>query len=101
MACIYKAYELISQYHGKNIKRTRKEQNVKNKGADGEQIENILGLSKNSKSVPDFKNGELKTISLKILKTTGKYSPKETCAISMFNEEKCLKILQRQNIIRK
>lgn len=63
--CIYSAFNTIKKYIGKTLPRTNKLINKRNKGADGEQIEEFLGLNKNNKSVADFVNGELKTISLK------------------------------------
>jgi len=56
----------------------------KNKGWVGHIVERHLGLPINSLQSPDFEDWELKTISMKKLKS-GLIVPKETMAITMIN----------------
>lgn len=58
----------------------------KNKGWVGHVVEHCLGLPINSLQQPDFGDWELKTVSMKKLKT-GLIVPKETMAITMINAE--------------
>ena len=58
----------------------------KNKGWVGHVVECHLGLPRNCLQLPDFGDWELKTISMKKLKS-GIIVPKETMAITMINPE--------------
>lgn len=57
-----------------------------NKGWVGHIVEHHFGLPINSLQSPDFGDWELKTVSMKILKS-GLIVPKETMAITMINAE--------------
>lgn len=61
----------------------------KNKGWVGHVVECHLGLPRNSLQAPDFGDWELKTVSMKKLKS-GLIVPKETMAITMINADDVL-----------
>lgn len=73
--------ELAQQYGITLFKNTNK-----NKGWVGHIVEHHLGLPINSLQSPDFGDWELKTVSMKKLKS-GIIVPKETMAITMINAE--------------
>lgn len=72
-----------------------------NKGWFGHVIEHYLGLPRNSAQSPNFGSWELKTTSLKILRS-GKLVPKETVAITMIDPyEVALKPFEDSHLLAK
>ena len=65
------------------------ERNTLNKGWVGHTVESVLGIPINSSRNPNGGSWELKTTSLKVLRS-GSLSPKETMAITMINPEEVL-----------
>jgi len=87
------AIEKLQEIIGQDLVELAKFHNVtlfkgnnKNKGWVGHVAEAHLGLPINSLQSPDFGDWELKTVSMKRLKT-GLIVPKETMAITMINAE--------------
>jgi len=85
------AIEKISQLVGTDLRNLAESLEIpifrggkKNKGWAGHVIERYLGLPINSSQSPNFGSWELKTISLKHLKS-GKLTVKETMAITMID----------------
>ena len=85
------AIERISRLVGKDLRQLADTYDVtvfkdgkKNKGWAGHVIERYLGLPLNSSQSPNFGSWELKTISLKRLKS-GELAIKETMAITMID----------------
>lgn len=85
------AYKLLQQLKGKDLRKLADKYEVtvfkngkKNKGWAGHVIEHYLGLPINSAQSPNFGSWELKTISLKRLKS-GSLTIKETMAITMID----------------
>ncbi len=85
------ALERISLLVGKDLRKLAESYDVtvfkggkKNKGWAGHVIERYLGLPINSSQSPNFGSWELKTISLKHLRS-GELSIKETMAITMID----------------
>lgn len=84
------AVEKIRQLVGADLRKLADRYGVtvwrgdkKNKGWAGHVIERYLGLPLNSAQAPNFGSWELKLVSLKRLKTTGKITAKETMQITM------------------
>ncbi len=87
------AIKRISTIVGKDLRKLAKKYRVtvfkcgkKNKGWAGHVIERHLGLPLNSSRSPNFGSWELKTISLKYLKS-GELTIKETMAITMIDPD--------------
>lgn len=85
------AIEKIEEIVGQDLRKLADKYDVtvfkgekKNKGWAGHVIERHLGLPLNSSQSPNFGSWELKTISLKYLKS-GKLTVKETMAITMID----------------
>ncbi len=85
------AIKLLQKIKGEDLRKLASKYEVtvfkgnkKNKGWAGHTIEHFLGLPINSSQAPNFGSWELKTISLKYLKT-GKLTIKETMAITMID----------------
>ncbi len=86
-----KAIELLQKIKGEDLKKLANKYDVtvfkdgkKNKGWAGHTIEHYLGLPINSSQSPNFGSWELKTISLKYLKSNT-LAIKETMAITMID----------------
>jgi DNA mismatch repair protein MutH len=87
------AIEKISELVGKDLRKLADKYGItvfkggkKNKGWAGHVIERHLGLPLNSSRSPNFGSWELKTISLKHLKS-GELTIKETMAITMIDPD--------------